>query len=238
MESTEYIFVQIGFILLSGICLYFLFFGLKKALNNSSYSEQAQKRIFYATIMVIVLWVILVSILSVNGIISDFSSFPPRLIFFLLPPLFLLIYIVFSGKIDKILQGVPQTWLLYFQSFRIVVEILLWRLYAINVIPVQMTFEGRNFDVFVGILGIVVAYGCSKGKLSNTFLMLYNIIGLMILANIVIIAVLSMPTPIRYFMNEPANLIVGDFPVIFLPTILVPLAYSFHFFSLRKIFIK
>ena len=47
------------------------------------------------------------------------------------------------------------------------------------------------------------------------------------------IAVLSMPTSIRYFMNEPSNTLVGQFPFILLPGILVPIAYTMHIFSLR-----
>ena len=56
--------------------------------------------------------------------------------------------------------------------------------------------------------------------------------------NIVVIAVLSMPTPIRYFMNEPANVIVGQFPFILLPGVLVPIAYAMNIFSLRQLLLS
>jgi hypothetical protein len=44
-----------------------------------------------------------------------------------------------------------------------------------------------------------------------------------------------MPTPFRYFQNEPANTLVAKFPFILLPGILVPIAYSMHIFSLRQL---
>jgi hypothetical protein len=44
-----------------------------------------------------------------------------------------------------------------------------------------------------------------------------------------------MPTPIRYFMNEPANTLVARFPYILLPGVLVPIAYTIHIFSLRQL---
>jgi hypothetical protein len=36
-------------------------------------------------------------------------------------------------------------------------------------------------------------------------------------------------------MNEPANTLVGQFPFILLPGILVPIAYGLHIFSLRQL---
>jgi hypothetical protein len=53
-----------------------------------------------------------------------------------------------------------------------------------------------------------------------------------------IIAILSMPTSFRYFMNEPANTIVAQFPFIYLPGVLVVLAFAFHVFSLRQLVLK
>jgi hypothetical protein len=58
---------------------------------------------------------------------------------------------------------------------------------------------------------------------------------LLLLLNILVIAVLSMPSPFRYFLNEPSNVIVAQFPYILLPGVLVPLAYSLHIFSLRQL---
>jgi len=64
--------------------------------------------------------------------------------------------------------------------------------------------------------------------------LLYNIGGLLLLVNVLVIAVLSMPTPLRVFHNEPANTLLAYFPYIYLPGVLVPLAYTLHIFSLRQ----
>jgi hypothetical protein len=238
MKTNEYQIIQAGFAVLTLVCVVFLFVGLTKALGRSTYSKDKQRKILAATAAIVSGWIILVTILSVSGVTARFSSFPPPLAFLLLPPVFIAIYLIFTGKLDNVLERVPATWFLYFQSFRIIVEILLWRLFIINFLPVQMSFEGRNYDVLTGIFGILVAYFYSKGKLSNVFLTIYNVFGLITLLNIVVIAILSMPTPLRVFMNEPANTVVGNFPVIFLPTLLVPFAYWFHFLSLRKSYIE
>ena len=98
-----------------------------------------------------------------------------------------------------------------------------------------MTFEGRNFDVIAGLTGPFIAYLFNKNR---TVMIAYNFMGLALLLNIVVIAVLSIPTPFRVFMNEPANTIVAYFPIVLLPAFLVPLAYTLHFFSLKQLLAK
>ena len=50
-------------------------------------------------------------------------------------------------------------------------------------------------------------------KMPKIAVVLWNILGLGLLINIVAIAILSMPTPLRVFMNEPANTIVTEFHI-------------------------
>jgi hypothetical protein len=56
-----------------------------------------------------------------------------------------------------------------------------------------------------------------------------------LLFNIVIISILSTPTPFRFFMNEPANTIVAAWPFIWLPGFVVPMAFLLHVFSLKQL---
>ena len=77
-----------------------------------------------------------------------------------------------------------------------------------------------------------------KKSYSLKLAVVFNIMGMLLLLNILVIAILSMPTPIRYFMNEPSNTLVAQFPFILLPAVLVPLAYTMHIFSLRQLLAK
>jgi hypothetical protein len=131
----------------------------------------------------------------------------------------------------------PQQ-LIQLQVFRVFVEVLLWMLVIENLLPVQMSFEGRNFDILSGLIAAIVAWLAYKNKASKTILIVYNLLGLGLLINIVTIAILSMPTPFQYFINEPSNTIVTLFPFSWLPAFLVPLAYMLHFFSLRQVLMK
>jgi hypothetical protein len=81
-----------------------------------------------------------------------------------------------------------------------------------------------------------VAYYCfNKKSWSPKVAIVWNIAGLLLLANIVVIAILSTPFPFRVFMNDPANTIVFYFPFIWLPSVAVPFALLLHLISLRRL---
>ena len=224
------------FIILSLACIYLIYQGLLRGLKN--FEESERKKIKLRFILSVTIWGIALSGLSISGFLSDFSNFPPRMFIVLVLPLVVVVFLSFSKTLSSIVSGIPPEWFIYIQSFRIIVEILLWLLFLDDLLPVQMTFEGRNWDVLVGITGPIVGYFCfSRSNYRQGLVIVWNIFGLLLLLNILVIAVLSMPSPIRIFTNEPANIIVARFPFVLLPGILVPIAYSMHIFSLKQLLV-
>lgn len=232
--NSSYALTQAGFILTTIIFYGLLLARLKKSLAQTSLTEDKKRRIFNGTLISLIIWAIVTAALSLAGILSDFSSFPPKLFITLIIPLVTIIWVVRTNAMKEILKHTPPQSIIWIQSFRVIVEILLWRLFVDNLAPVQMTFEGRNFDVVSGLTAIVVAILVTNKKLSAPIVIAWNFLGLGLLINIVAIAITSMPTPLRVFMNEPANTIVTKFPIVWLPALLVPLAYGLHFLSLRQ----
>jgi hypothetical protein len=222
--------------LLTLICLVLILTGLNVALKKTGWAMGRRKKIFFGTTGLIIIWTALLTLLSYKGFFSDFSKLPPRPALAILIPLPFILRIAFSKSGTQLLQTVPPHWLVYMQSFRIAVELLLLFAFMTGKLPVQMTFEGRNFDVITGLLAILVGYLLARKKTySKKLIIAFNIIGILLLLNILVIAVLSMPTSLRYFMNEPSNGLVARFPFILLPGVLVPIAYALHIFSLRQL---
>jgi len=239
METLQYKLIQVLFGVLSLVLLYIIYRGLKIGLERAGYTEERKKKILMYYSSGVILWIIFISVLSIQKVFLDFALTPPRIFISVIIPAAVILFFVFTKKINKILLSIPEQWLIYIQSFRIIVEILLWMLLLLNLMPVQMSFEGRNFDILVGITAPFVAYLCfGKGKPKYIMVLIWNFAGMLLLINIVTTAILSMPTQFRYFMNEPSNTIVAYFPVIFLPAILVPIAYSMHLFSIKQILLK
>jgi hypothetical protein len=238
MDSSPHILIQAGFVVLTVIFFGLLINEFKKALTKSAFDHQQKKKIFTGLIIGLVFWAGFVSAWSLSGRMANFSMFPLNVLPVLIIPLITILAITFSKTFREIIIHVPAQSLVRLQSFRFFVEILLWALFMQNQLPVQMTFEGRNFDVLSGLSAPIVAYLISRQKLSTTALLIWNVLCLGLLLNILGTAILSMPTSLRQFMNEPASTIVNVFPVSWLPGFLVPLAYGLHFFSLRQLAIK
>ena len=236
MNTSLYLPVQAGFILLTVVYIALLLREFRKAMVLTTWDPSRKKRFMRAALLTIFTWGVFVTVWSLSGRMSDFSMFPFNLLPVLLIPVIMLLVFITSKGLNEVLQKVPPANLIRLQSFRFFVEILLWMLFIDNLLPVQLTFEGRNFDILAGITAPVIAWLAVSGKVSKNGILIWNILCLGLLLNIVITAILSTPSPWRVFMNEPANTIVADFPISWLPGFLVPLAYYLHIFSLKQIF--
>jgi hypothetical protein len=227
--------ISLAFIALTIISFVVLLKFIFHAISKTSWEASKKKRIKLTIASAIIAWTAFVSIWSATGKMEDFSMFPLNVMPVLAVPMITILIFTFSKSTQTIIANLTHAQLIALQSFRIFVELLLWRLFVLDKMPVQMSFEGRNWDVLTGITALVVAYLASLKRISNTGILIWNLFGLGLLINILSIAILSMPTPFRVFMNEPSNTIVTQFPVSLLPGLLVPLAYGLHFLSLRKL---
>lgn len=236
MNTNILLTAKIGFAILTILCAWILLKELNQGISKSNLTEQTKKKTSSLILIGMVAWLAVVSIWSLSGLMTDFSVFPFNFAPVLFIPLIVVIVSLFSKKLGIILQNIPQQNLVRLQLFRFPVELLLWALFAAQALPEQMTFEGRNFDILAGVTAPIIAWLIARNKISKTGLIIWNFAGMATLINIVTIAMLSTPTPIRTFMNEPANTIVAYFPVSWLPAFLVPLAYTLHFYSLKKLF--
>ena len=225
--------------LLTLICLLLILVGLYKTTKKTEWSKSKKQFAVFSALVITAIWVAILTVFAYKGFFADFSKLPPRPALILIIPLPFILLFSFSKTGVQLLKLVPAHWLVAIQSFRIFVEILLWFAFLANKLPIQMSFEGGNFDIFSGLLALPAAYLIAKKKdFSQKVIIVFNVIGILLLLNILVIAVLSMPTSFRYFMNEPSNVLVAQFPFILLPGVLVPIAYSFHVFSIRQFFIK
>jgi len=231
MESTSYL-LGVGFAALTLISYYLLVVELKHAVAKTGWNDDRKRGWIRRFVIAILAWALFMLVAAATGFFADFSGFPPRIMIVLAIPLVTTLIFTFSAGVRELLPLIPARNLIRLQVFRVFVELLLWACFVQNLLPVQMTFEGRNFDIISGILGMLVAYYFSH---SRKAMIAYNLVGLGLLINIVTTAILSLPTPFRVFMNEPANTLVAHPPFILLPGLLVPLAYGLHFLSFRQI---
>jgi hypothetical protein len=185
------------------------------------------------TLAVVAFWLVVPGLLAWRGDLDRYAPAPPPgfILFGLLTlGTLLLAYSGFGARMARLaLAG-----LVGFQAFRVPLELVLHRLYSEGVIPVQMTYSGRNFDIATGLLAAALALWIWRGTPPRWIVLAWNVLGLALLVNVVVVAILSTPVPFRVFMNEPANLLPSTFPYVWLPTFLVQAALFGHLLVFRS----
>lgn len=234
MESPLY--TKILFYLIVIVTFAFLMSFIKKGVELSGIDRERGARLQLRVMFVTFGWMMLLAIAALLGFFSQFDVIPPRPFFSVIGSVILMVILYRNKTFQEISVHVPLHWIANFQFFRVPIEIFLWLMMLENIIPVQMTFEGFNFDVVPALLGPVIGYLVFKSKkLPMSVASTWNVIGIATVLIIVTIATLSMPSPLRQFMNEPSNTMIGYFPFVWLPGFLVPMAIFMHLVNLKQI---
>jgi hypothetical protein len=174
--------------------------------------------------------------LALNGFYINSMGIPPRPVALVAPPLLAIIILFNTRTGKKFIDSCDSKWLTYLHVVRIPVEIVLLLLFQQGLIPQLMTFEGRNFDILSGISAPLIAFmGYQKKTLNRKILIAWNIICLILLFNIVINALLSLPTVFQAQAFDQPNTGVLKFPFIYLPCFIVPAVLLSHLICLRKL---
>ena len=221
MISSLPMYVNIAFIITTLLTI-FLFY---KATNNSK-----------ATLVIIFLWILLQATLSLSGFYTITNTFPPRFALLALPAILFIIGLFVSEKGRVYIDSLDMRTLTLLHVIRIPVEICLYWLFLHKAIPQLMTFEGRNFDIIAGLTAPLIFYfGYVKNYIGKTMLLLWNFICLGLLLNIVVNAILSVPSAFQQFGFEQPNTAIIYFPFVWLPSCVVPLVLFAHLTSIRKL---
>lgn len=239
MNETVYVTGQIIIFLLTIALFSTLMYALRYALYKLEVEESQRRQFRLYTTIGFSIWLLLLTLLSWSGYFRDFSSIPPRILVAIIPPIVLIILLLFSKPFSNILRVIPMSWPIYIQSFRILMELFLWMGYNGGFVPEQMTFRWLNHDIIVGITAPMAGFVFfGRNRYRRFEAILWNVFGIVLLLNIFLVALMSTPSPFRVFMNEPASTFIADFPFIFIPGFIVPFALAMHLFSLRQLFLK
>ncbi|MEQ1924089.1 MAG: hypothetical protein ABL952_16415, partial [Pyrinomonadaceae bacterium] len=172
-----------------------------------------------------------------GGFYHAADTVPPRIALFGAMPAVLLIVLYFIFFRRSFVEKLPIGFLTLLHTVRIPVEIVLYWLFVAGAVPQIMTFAGRNFDILSGVLApIVYLIALRGGKLNRPVLIAFNLIGLVLLANIVSIAVMSVASPMQQFGFDQPNRAVLYFPYVWLPVIVVPIVLFSHLAALWQLF--
>ena len=227
--------LRVSFILLTIVVSLLFVSAVYASARRSKISRDAVRRRTVVAGCLTMCWVAATGLAAARGVLH-FSPPPTMLVLFAL--IFGAAIALAASRVGKQLAvGLPMAALVGYQSFRVVVELLLHRAYVEGLMPVQMSYSGRNFDIITGVTALALGAGLVRGSPPPWVVLGWNTLGLALLANVVTVAFLSAPTPLRVFMNEPANVWITRAPWVWLPAVMVLAALGGHLLVYRRLFV-
>lgn len=182
------------------------------------------------------IWLVLQAYLAYSGFYLGVSTNPFKFLLAAPPALLLILGIFISEKGRSWVQTLSIKTLTLIHVVRIPVELTLYWLFLYKIVPELMTFSGRNFDILAGITAPFIYYlAFFKKAIGRKGLLLWNIVCLVLLLNIIINAILSTPIPIQQFAFEQPNFAILHFPMVWLPTFVVPIVLFSHFVAIYRL---
>jgi len=170
-------------------------------------------------------------LLGASGLLAD--PVPPKPFLLLVPAIACSLWFCLRSRAgDALAANAPLAALVALQAFRLPLELLMHGWAREGALPLQMTFAGQNWDIATGALALVVAPLAAR---SRALVFAWNVLGLLLLANIVTVAILSMPGPLRVFTADPANVLVFRAPYTWLPGFFVQVALAGHILVFRAL---
>jgi hypothetical protein len=180
-------------------------------------------------------WLALTWGVASAGILADFDRRPAPLMIVLLAVLAVSLVVAYTRYGTRFVDGLPLWILIAGQSFRLPLELLMHRAATEGVMPPQMSYGGWNFDIVTGATAIPVAWWLARGhRAARSVATAWNIMGVLLLANILVIAVISTPV-VGAFGPDRLNTWVTRPPYVWLPTVMVTCAITGHLVIFRKL---
>jgi len=186
------------------------------------------------TLVMGALWMAVTWAAADTGVLLQWEATPPPFALLLLAIVGLALTIAFTPYGTRLVLGLPLWSLIAIQGFRLPLELAMHGMYERGIMPMQMSFSGRNFDIVTGLSALVVAWLVGTGRAGRGVALVWNLLGLVLLINIVTVAILSTP---RFLIFGPENVNTWVFypPFVWLPAVMVLAALAGHLLIFRAL---
>jgi len=179
-------------------------------------------------LFLIILWSALHSILAYSGFYKVTDSIHPRFGLVLVPAVLIIIYGLLPKQQKWIFEKRNTKISTFLHVVRLPVELVLYALFIHKMVPELMTFEGRNYDILMGITAPIMGWLLLKNIVTKYILLLWNMIGLVLVLFILVNGILSAELPFQQFGFDQPNRGIMYFPFILLPATVVPIVIWTH----------
>jgi hypothetical protein len=208
-----------------------------KAIDGAFTNATKAKRKKVILVICVLLWQFYIFALGRTDILSSYEL-PPRFAIFLIGPAFLFTGIfIYLNRNNTWLHYIPKSWLVYLQSFRILVETLFVFSVADGILHSNVTIEGYNFDMILGLSAPVIAFlAFGKNMISEKMVILWNYIGIAILASVIFVFLSTIFLPELYGSESSLmSLTFTNYPYTLIAGFLMPVGVFMHVLSIVQL---
>ena len=204
------------------------------AINDSSSNPRRDKTKLLTGLIV---WQIFILAVSSSEIIKSYAFPPLFAIAFIIPSFIFTGLFLYINRNNKWIKSIPEHWIIYFQSFRILVETLFVYSLAQGIFNYQVTIEGYNFDMVFAFTAPIIAHLVyNKKVIPRKTLIVWNYAGLAILASVIVLFLTSMYKPEIYGSDAPLlPLEALTYPYVLIAGFLMPTAVFLHILSIIQL---
>jgi hypothetical protein len=208
--------------------------GVWYAWRRSGESPAAAARATLLTALGCASWMAITWGAAERGTFRQWDRLPPSLAVLVV----LIAVIAFRlalGDVGRRLANEVPLWMLVgVQGFRLPLELAMHRMFERGIMPEQMSYTGRNFDIVTGISALVVAALVAANRGGRVLVAVWNVAGLALLVNVIGIGFLSTPI-FAMFGPDRLNVWITYPPFIWLPAVLVLCALTGHLIIFRAL---
>ena len=226
------------YVVLTGtaLSLVAILYGINKALADASWPGSERRRAVSLSAAVLLGWLAIALGLASAGVYHVTAGGIPTLQYGLLLPIVIGVLLIWRSKLARrVLEAVPQAWIVGVQFYRALGVVFLM-LYAAGKFPGLFALPAGLGDVAVGLSAPFVALAYARNRHENAgAVRAWNILGILDLVVAVTMGFLTSPSAITPIEVHPTSELITMMPMVMIPVYMVPLSIVLHIASLVKL---
>jgi hypothetical protein len=210
--------------------------GLHRGLKGAGWPDDDRKTGIRSIAALLIVWFFAELGPAWLGLYRGTTSGIPMIQYGMLIPLVVAIVLFWRWRLlRRIIEAVPQTWIVGIQFYRVLGVIFLV-LYAAGRLPGAFAQPAGIGDIVIGLLAPIVGIAYARRpQVMAGWLRAWNLFGIGDLIVAVTTAFLTSPSPMQMLAFAKPNELISAFPLVMIPVFLVPLAVLLHLASLKKL---
>jgi hypothetical protein len=211
-------------------------FGLNQALKRANWPASERRPTVQTTALVLTGWFALAVALASLGVYHVAGDRVPTIEFGIVIPILVGCLIVWrSPAVSRAIDAMPRAWVIAAQFYRVEGVIFLI-LYASGLLPGVFALPAGAGDMAIGLSGLAIGIRAARRRqLRSRSVLRWNLLGILDLIVALTTGFLTSPSPIQKFALDHPNQLISMFPLVLIPTFLVPLAILLHIVSLIQL---